>query len=507
MPAWRNPTRITLSTAPALNMNETAIPPFSLIAVAALWLVLMTAPIIVFPGVFYFGLLVFFAIAVIRSRKLPPALFLAIISAYHVILALFYSRSSESFYHTNSNEFRHVAVMMLTVWLFQRIEWTTARILLAIALLFSLTGVFTERAGFNLQKLIPDRLRDLSISNDTVYFASDVGIRRLRGLFREASALLAASTMFTTLLLTGELFSRKRATRPDYLGAGLCCFAIIAQGSIYTIVLSKSGLVIATSAMLGTFLFAVFRGTKREKKLALYGSGAAMICLAGFALIVPATLRSYLHEEFAAIPYAIHGEWQLIPDSGGLATRTQCWLLSLDILHQAPWGVSINGIQQYAYSSNWITLTPEMQNMFPAGNFGMKNTLANVIAQTGVPGLLLLGCFLYFGFTPRRALRNFGINSIAGAALAGASVAYLATCEVYYNWAIIAAASGVAAIIFRSHLPDQTTEPYLPYQTIAPQSPDPTTGPQPTDQPAEPYLADQAAEPHLPDPTTGQNTP
>jgi hypothetical protein len=455
-------------------MNQRAFPPISHIAAGALWLILMTAPIIVLPGAVYFGLLVVFTIGVARSRRLPAALFLAIISTYHVILALFYSHTSESFYHTNSAEFRQVAVMMLTVWLFQRIEWTTARIILALALLSSLAGALAEHAGINLQTFIPDRLRDLSISNDTLYYVG--GIKRLRGLFREASALLAASTMFTTLLLTGQVFSRKRSFRPDYLGAGLCCFAIIAQGGIYAIVLSKSGLVIAACAMLGAFIFAIFRGSKREKKIALLGSGVALFCLGSIALVLPSTLRSYLQEEFSAIPYAIHGEWKLIPDSGGLATRTQLWLLSLDILHRAPWGVSINGIPEYAYSSNWITLTPEMKNMFPAGNFGMKNTLANVIAQTGAPGLLLLGCFLYFGFKPRKALRHFGINPIAGAALAGASIAYMATTEVYYNWAIVAAASGVAGIIFQSLVPDETTEQYVPYQTITPYLPKQTTG-------------------------------
>lgn len=96
------------------------------------------------------------------------------------------------------------------------------------------------------------------------------------------------------------------------------------------------------------------------------------------------------------------------------------------------------GIGQVYEDNNHISLTGELTYLFGLEIYGLKNSVANVMAQTGIPGMVLLFAALWQSFIrPLRMASRRG--EPPGAGVAGVYVAgfvmswlFLLTCETYY---------------------------------------------------------------------------
>jgi len=116
----------------------------------------------------------------------------------------------------------------------------------------------------------------------------------------------------------------------------------------------------------------------------------------------------------------------------------ESWRIALVAVSQHPLGVGLFGGGEVYGDNSHISLTGELKYLFSLDIYGLKNTLANVLAQTGVPGsLLLLGSLWQCFVRPLRLAARRGEplgSGPAGVYLAGLFMAFLflATCENYY---------------------------------------------------------------------------
>jgi uncharacterized iron-regulated membrane protein len=102
--------------------------------------------------------------------------------------------------------------------------------------------------------------------------------------------------------------------------------------------------------------------------------------------------------------------------------------------------------------------------------FGLKSALANMVAQTGLVGISLLGLWLWWSFlAPAFRLLKSGTRTatlLAGlyGASAGLSVVFLFSCELYPSYALL--------LFFKLHADAIAARVQVPWQEVAEESTD-----------------------------------
>jgi hypothetical protein len=147
-------------------------------------------------------------------------------------------------------------------------------------------------------------------------------------------------------------------------------------------------------------------------------------------------MTSYLKGELSSVVNLYQG----IPtpnDHTGLSTRLQCWKAALYSVRYYPLGVGPWGLGSVLDKPTNVFVTVEMQFFFDRNIFGLKNILANLLAETGLVGFGILTYWLWRNFVTA-ALRQFGNRTTTGIFVAALyiasafmSVAFMISCELY----------------------------------------------------------------------------
>jgi hypothetical protein len=148
----------------------------------------------------------------------------------------------------------------------------------------------------------------------------------------------------------------------------------------------------------------------------------------------------------------------------GLATRIECWKLAVYSVGYYPLGVGGWGVDNVLNRTTAIVPTPEMRLFFDQDMYGLKSALANLVAQTGLVGISLLGCWLWWSFlTPAAHYLKSGTRSdtfLAGlyGASAVLSMVFLFTCELYPSYALL--------LFFKLHADAIAARMYVPVPEV-----------------------------------------
>jgi hypothetical protein len=154
-------------------------------------------------------------------------------------------------------------------------------------------------------------------------------------------------------------------------------------------------------------------------------------------------MTSYLRGEMEA---AVNPT-DMTPDAqgghSGTITRYKCWQLAFNSLRMYPMGVGSYGLGSVIQVGGGAGLTHEMRYFFSRDNFGLKNALADLIAQDGIVGIGLLGYWIMVAFI--RPIRKHladgssGKTLVAGiyGASALASLVFMFSCELYPSFAFL----------------------------------------------------------------------
>jgi hypothetical protein len=128
---------------------------------------------------------------------------------------------------------------------------------------------------------------------------------------------------------------------------------------------------------------------------------------------------------------------------GGLATRVECWKLALVSVEYYPCGVGGWGLDNVLNRTTAVAPTEEMRFFFDNEMFGLKSALANLVAETGLVGVSLLGFWLWWSFLApafrhlRSGTRTETLLAGLYGASAGLSVVFLFSCELYPSYALL----------------------------------------------------------------------
>jgi hypothetical protein len=158
-------------------------------------------------------------------------------------------------------------------------------------------------------------------------------------------------------------------------------------------------------------------------------------------------MTSYLKGEIFAFGSLPDGGTQSGHD--GMYTRIQCWKAAFCSVRYYPLGVGPWGLGSVLDKTTSVRMTKEMQLFFGEEIYGLKNALADMMAETGLVGLGLLALWLWRGmWVPARQHYAEGTRvGILIAALYWASaflsLALLVSCELYPCLALL--------VIFKFH--------------------------------------------------------
>ena len=398
-------------------------------------------PIVTLQGGFYLVLLI--ACVVLLGRKiLEPGIWqLCALGAYALIVGAFYVDGLDEWKEINSQQMRQIAVMLLAFCAMRRVPVSEMHAFFAFVLLVAVAGVIGEMRGLNMHDVLPAKIAQQESYID-VGFLND-GEQRYRGFFTESSVLLATTTGYAFIAILGALALWRHARSRVFLavsaaGCTLCILFLLA------VTLAKTGLVLALGGSAG-YVLAVLRYAPRRRFLGLLGGAAvAAVLLAAAVAALPAAKQEYFLNDLRSLRPALEGNSKLeATSSGGLLTRVECWRIALVTVRQHPLGVGLFGVGEVYGENSHISLTGELKYLFSLDIYGLKNALANVLAQTGLPGVaLLLGSLWQCFVRPLRLAARRG--ELLGSGPAGVYLAaffmtllFLATCESYYWMAFL----------------------------------------------------------------------
>jgi hypothetical protein len=398
-------------------------------------------PIITLPGGCHFVLLIACIVLLGRQIFSPGVWQLCALAAYTLIVGAFYVEGLDEWKESNSQQMRQVAVMLLAFCAMRRVPVSEMHVFFTFVLLIAVAGVVGEMRGLNMHDVLPAKIAPPESFVD-VGFLND-GEQRYRGFFSEASILLATTTSYAFIAVLGALALWRNARRRVFLASsaaagGLCILFLLA------VTLAKTGLLLAFGGGAG-YVVAVVRYAPRRRLLGLFGAGAivAVLLAAGLAAL-PTAKQEYFMNDLRALRPALEGNSKLeATSSGGLLTRVEGWRIAFVTVRQHPLGVGLFGIGDVYGENNHISLTGELKYLFSLDIYGLKNTLANVLAQSGLPGAaLLLGSLWQCFVRPLRSDPRHGElhdHGPAGVYLAALVIAFLflATCESYYWMAFV----------------------------------------------------------------------
>jgi hypothetical protein len=263
------------------------------------------------------------------------------------------------------------------------------------------------------------------------------GAARIRGFFPESGVLGAVSLGIATSMALGSWVLISQRRNPP---AAVTLFtSIIIAVVMLGLTLTKSGLFMVGAGLAGFLGFLAIGRNSVCRMTAVIGSIAAVVIFAGL-LSAPGDLGAYFREELGN---GLTLQDQTGQAGGGLASRVECWKLALYSVAYYPCGVGGWGVDNVLNRTTAVVPTPEMNFFFDRDMFGLKSALANLIAQTGVVGLSLLGFWLWWSFlAPAFRHLKSGTTTetlLAGlyAASAALSVVFLFTCELYPSYALL----------------------------------------------------------------------
>ena len=398
--------------------------------------ILFAVPIITLPGGLH--LLLLFACVYLLGQKLfqPGVWPLAALSIYTLLVGAVYCTSFDDWKEINSAQMRQLSVMLLAFFAMRRATLHELHVFFAVVLLIAAIGVVGEMRGIDMHGFLPAKAAQQEYYTDAG-FLND-GSQRFRGFFTESSILLASTTGFAFITALGALASWRHSPGRLFLAATAGVAGVLML-FLLGVTLAKTGLVLAAGGGFGCVIAVVRYAPPRKTVCLLACAAAAALMVAGAFLLLPSSKQEYFINDVPALPAALEGNSKLeSTSSGGLLTRVECWRIAVEAVRRHPLGVGLYGVPVVVADSNHISLTAELRYLFGLGIYGLKNTLANVLAQTGLPGLALLLLALWQLFiqplrlaVPRGEPLGPGPSSVY---LAGffMSLLFLATCETYY---------------------------------------------------------------------------
>lgn len=312
---------------------------------------------------------------------------------------------------------------------------------LLLGILFiSLVGAVGDRMGNDMTALLPFEMPDDAIVNTIILQQGDV--LRIRGFFTEAGVLGAVSLGVATAVALSSLVLIRARVCVEYAWLGLACAASMGA-ALLCITVTKSGFVMLLSGCVGFGLVLLVSRNPRCRFIAVTLFATILIGGTAFLALGPAEITNYLRGELIAgiNPYAMTS--YDAAGHSGVVTRYKCWLLAFTSIRQFPLGVGSYGLGSVIAGAGSAGMTHEMRYFFSRDNFGLKNALANLIAQTGVVGVGLLGFWLWVAFLRpiRHALADASMRGTMIAGLYGASAAlslfFLFSCELYPSMAFL----------------------------------------------------------------------
>jgi O-antigen ligase len=219
--------------------------------------------------------------------------------------------------------------------------------------------------------------------------------------------------------------------------------AVYLGGAIFCLTITKSGLAMLVAGLVGFILVLLSARNPRCRAFALVAIVGLPVAGALFLAAGPPSLSGYLRGEIAAVIHPDEMGASMASSHSGLITRYKCWKLALVALRDHPFGVGPYGLGTVVQEEGDDLLNNELQFYFSRDIFGLKNALANLIADTGVVGLGLL--FYWLGTAFLRPIRHYlSDGTTRGAIIAGiygasalSCVVFLFSCELYPSFAFL----------------------------------------------------------------------
>jgi len=330
--------------------------------------------------------------------------------------------------------FTVLCVLMASVVLSQAGAWRY-RILAFGILLVCLIGAIGDTLGYDMMSALPFTMPDETYFEQVTM--DKFGAARVRGFFPESGVLGAVSLGLATSMALGAWVLISQRRNP---GAVATLLASILIGAVMLgLTLTKSGLFMIGAGMAGFLILLAIGRNHTCRMTAAVGSVVAVVVLAAL-LCAPGDLGAYFRTELGN---GLTLQDQTGQAGGGLATRVECWKLALYSAEYYPGGVGGWGLDTVLNRTTAVVPTTEMRFFFDRDMFGLKSALANLISQTGLVGVSLLGFWLWWSFLAP-AFRHLKSGTQTDTLLAGLygassclSVVFLFSCELYPSYALL----------------------------------------------------------------------
>jgi hypothetical protein len=299
---------------------------------------------------------------------------------------------------------------------------------------------------------------DDAVVNTIILQQGDVA--RIRGFFTEAGVLAAVSIGIATAVIIGAMVLINVRSSLQYAWVALISAGCMAV-AILCITVTKSGFMMLGAGFAGFCVVMLASRNPRCRIFAAIVFGLMVIGCIAFFFFGPPTITDYMRGELmsAVNPYAMTAE----DASGhsGIVTRYKCWLLAFSTIRQYPLGVGSYGLGSTIANAGSAGMTHEMRYFFSRDNFGLKNALANLIAQTGVIGVGLFGYWMWCAMIRpiRLCLADGSVRGSLVAGLYGASAFlsfyFLFSCELYPSMAFLLLLKCHADAVAQACTPDR----------------------------------------------------
>jgi hypothetical protein len=358
--------------------------------------------------------------------------------------------------------FTVLCVLMVSVVFSQSGDWRY-RVLAFGILSVCLIGTIGDSLGYDMTSLLPFTMPDDAYFEQVTM--DKFGAARIRGFFPESGVLGAVSLGVATCVALGAWVTISNRRRPAAVATMIA--ASLIGVAMLGLTLTKSGLFMIAAGLTGFLTLLAIGRNHACRTIAVVGSISMAVVLAGL-LFVPGDLGAYFRTEASTV---LNLQAQTGQSGGsGMATRIECWKLALYSVEYYPLGVGGWGVDNVMNRTTAVVPTPEMRFFFDRDMFGLKSALANMVAQTGLVGISLLGLWLWWSFlAPAFRLLKSGTRTatlLAGlyGASAGLSVVFLFSCELYPSYALL--------LFFKLHADAIAARVQVPWQEVAEESTD-----------------------------------
>jgi len=313
-------------------------------------------------------------------------------------------------------------------------------VLLVGILAVSMLGVVGDVTGHDMTALLPFQMPEDAYFDQVTLIGGDIS--RVRGFFPESGVLGAVSLGVATMLALGAIVLIRLRVHIRLAWMALIG-AVTMGGAIFCLTITKSGLGMVAAGCIGFLGVLVLARNPRCRAIAVIASAALVIGGGAFLIAGPSSLTSYLRGEITAIVHPYEMGASMASSHSGMITRYKCWILAFTSIRIYPLGVGPYGLGSVVQQIGDAGFTREMRFFFSRDVFGLKNTLANLIADCGIGGVGLLLYWLWIAFIRpiRHHLSDGSGRGALVAAIYGASIVsslvFLFSCELYPAFAFL----------------------------------------------------------------------